>query len=458
MAGAGYKLFTTGSVLTAAEVNTYLQEQTIMVFANAAARTTALASVLSEGMVSYLKDTDVVEIYTGAAWVSLDDPNAIQNSIVDAKGDLVSATADNTPARLAVGSNGDSLVADSAATTGLRWQSSFAAGKNKIINGDFYWNQRAFTSTTANNAYSFDRWQQYNGGTSGTLTVTPQTFTAGTAPVTGYEGKNFVQCVTAAGANTDTYAVYGQKVEDVRTFANQTTTVSFWAKASSGTPKIAIEVVQSFGTGGSPSADVNSAFGTVTLSTSWARYSVTVAVPSISGKTLGTANDSYAGLNLWISAGSNFNTRASSIGLQNATFQIWGVQWEAGSVATAFQTATGTIQGELAACQRYYYKHPTGVNSPITNSAAYSATSAFGVIRFPETMRTAPTLVVTTGTNYYQIVANGGVDNINSFTQDASNTDCSTIYNNTEVAQTAGHAGIFISNNTSAAIAWSAEL
>jgi hypothetical protein len=121
MAGAGYKLFSTGDVLSASDVNTYLQQQTVMVFASAAARTTALASVLAEGMVSYLKDTDLVEIYTGAAWVSLDDPNAIQNSIVDAKGDIISATADNTPARLAVGTNGQTLVADSTASTGLKW-------------------------------------------------------------------------------------------------------------------------------------------------------------------------------------------------------------------------------------------------------------------------------------------------------------------------------------------------
>jgi len=121
MAGAGYKLFSTGDVLSASDVNLYLQQQTVMVFASAAARTTALASVLAEGMVTYLKDTDVVEIYTGAAWVSLDDPNAIQNSIVDAKGDIITATADNTPARLAVGTNGQTLVADSTAATGLKW-------------------------------------------------------------------------------------------------------------------------------------------------------------------------------------------------------------------------------------------------------------------------------------------------------------------------------------------------
>lgn len=82
MAGAGYKLFTTGSVLTAAEVNTYLNEQTVMVFNNAAARTTALSGVVSEGMISYLKDTNAVEVYDGAAWVGVSNV-----------GDITSVTA-----------------------------------------------------------------------------------------------------------------------------------------------------------------------------------------------------------------------------------------------------------------------------------------------------------------------------------------------------------------------------
>jgi hypothetical protein len=77
MAGAGYKLFTTGSVLTAAEVNTYLQQQSIMVFASSAARTTALASVLAEGMFSYLTDTNSTEYYDGAAWQSVSSPGDI---------------------------------------------------------------------------------------------------------------------------------------------------------------------------------------------------------------------------------------------------------------------------------------------------------------------------------------------------------------------------------------------
>jgi hypothetical protein len=54
-------------------------------------------------------------------WVAQDDSNAIQNAIVDAKGDLIGATAADTPARLAVGTNGQVLTADSTAATGLAW-------------------------------------------------------------------------------------------------------------------------------------------------------------------------------------------------------------------------------------------------------------------------------------------------------------------------------------------------
>ena len=69
----------------------------------------------------------------------------------------------------------------------------FLAGKNKIINGDFRINQRNFTSATS--GYCFDRWTIAASG--GTMTVTPQTFTAGAAPVTGYEAQTYAQIVTS---------------------------------------------------------------------------------------------------------------------------------------------------------------------------------------------------------------------------------------------------------------------
>lgn len=69
MAGLGRKTFTAGDVLTASDVQSYLQDQAVMVFAGTAARGTGIASP-SEGMISYLKDTDAIEAYDGANWVT----------------------------------------------------------------------------------------------------------------------------------------------------------------------------------------------------------------------------------------------------------------------------------------------------------------------------------------------------------------------------------------------------
>lgn len=69
-AGLGFKEFTTGDVLTAADANGYLASQVVMVFASAAARTSAIASP-QEGMMSYLKDTNSTEYYSGSAWVAI---------------------------------------------------------------------------------------------------------------------------------------------------------------------------------------------------------------------------------------------------------------------------------------------------------------------------------------------------------------------------------------------------
>jgi hypothetical protein len=77
MAGAGYNLFATGNVLTAAQVNTYLMQQSVMVFASSTARTTALSGVVSEGMVTYLLDTNSLEYYDGAAFQPVSNPGDI---------------------------------------------------------------------------------------------------------------------------------------------------------------------------------------------------------------------------------------------------------------------------------------------------------------------------------------------------------------------------------------------
>jgi hypothetical protein len=356
-----------------------------------------------------------------------------------------------------VGNNGETLVADSSASTGLRWQGDYAAGKNKIINGDFGINQRAFSSVTSTQ-YTFDRLYYVVAGGTGTATASAQTFTPGTAPVAGYESTNYLRIVTTGQTATNTITNAQHYIENVRTFAGQTATFSFWAKADSGTPAISVELTQNYGSGGSPSSQINIVGGNVTLSTSWARYSVTVAVPSISGKTLGTtANTSYLGLRLWVSGGTDFNARLGSLGIQTNTFEIWGLQAEQGSVATAFQTATGTIQGELGACQRYYYLHASGTSKPIGFGFYASASQVNGLLQFPVTMRTAPTLSATSGTGYYN-VDSGAADAINSITLYNSNTTGTSFYNNSEASGTAFRPGVVETANASASIAFSAEL
>ena len=457
-AGLGFKTFTTGEVLTAADTNGYLM-QGVLVFASAAARDAAITSP-QEGQCCYLKDTDAVLTYSGAAWVGFDDSNAIQNTIVDAKGDIVAASGSDTPARLAVGNNGETLVADSSTSTGLRYKEDYAAGKNKIINGDFAINQRAFSSTTTSLVFMFDRWVQFLAN--GTVTYSAQTFTPGTAPVAGYEGKNFIRCVTSGQTLSSAASILIQRIEDVRTLAGQTATISFWAKANTGTPKIAIEFDQDFGTGGSPSTAVKTYAGQATLSTSWQRYSVSVSVPSISGKTIGTTDPGFLALYLWTSAGTDFNARTGSLGIQSNTFDIWGVQVEESSVATAFQTATGTLQGELAACQRYFFLEGFGksVAQRIIGAGGYvAAGDANCVLHFPVTMRTTPTLIIATGaTNYAFSSAGNALDYVSSLTIINSSPTTALLYNATETSGTAGQAAICLVVNNPGSIGFSAEL
>jgi hypothetical protein len=123
-AGLGFIEFTTGDVLTAADANGYLASQVVMVFADAAARTTAITSP-QEGMMSFRKDADALEYYSGAAWVAVDTGT----SPLTTKGDLFTFSTVN--ARLGVGANGQVLTADSTAATGIKWET--AAGGGKVL-------------------------------------------------------------------------------------------------------------------------------------------------------------------------------------------------------------------------------------------------------------------------------------------------------------------------------------
>jgi len=341
------------------------------------------------------------------------------------------------------------------------WNSGYGqAGKNKIINGDFSVNQRNFSSTTTSAEYNFDRWRTiYTGGTS---TTSAQVFTLGAAPVAGYEGKNYYRVAITGQSTTSDFVRMQNQVESVRSFAGQTTTYSFWAKASAGTPKVAIISVQAFGGGGSPSAAVTTEHGTVTLSTSWARYSVSCVIPSISGKTLGTDNADSISVRLLMSAGSAVSGN-QSIGVQNYTFETWGHQWEYGSKATPFQTASGgSLQGELAMCQRYYFRAGSSDSvayAALSNAAfSQSTTLVTAAIALPVPMRVPPTAIDSSNVAFRQ--TSGTVVGMTSVTNDTSqgSTTVATIYGTTSVI-TANLPGFLVKNNNSAGyLGFSAEL
>jgi hypothetical protein len=278
-----------------------------------------------------------------------------------------------------------------------------AAGKNQIINGDFgIWQRGTSFSNPASGAYLADRWGIFHNGSGATRTYSQQTFTPGTAPVAGYEGSYFLRYARTVAGSAATVDRITQKIEDVRIFAGQTVTLSFWAKVDSGTPALTTRLSQNFGTGGSVEANIDVS---VTLSTTWTRYTATFSLASITGKTIGT--NSFLELQL--------RTPVNTI----QTFDFWGVQVEAGSIATPFQTATGTLQGELSACMRYFqtYRGDSTYAFPgFPMVFCNSTTRAFGPIPLPVPLRSVPTVAISNlRIGYDSITITGaGIDQVSN--------------------------------------------
>ena len=126
MAGAGVRVFQPGEVLSSTQVNTYLMDQAVCRFATETARDAAFGGsgqpTLSEGRVCYIDSLNIIQYYSGSSWVGI-SAEAI-TSVIQAKGDLVIGTALTTAGRVAVGTNGYFLTADSSTATGVTWTPS----------------------------------------------------------------------------------------------------------------------------------------------------------------------------------------------------------------------------------------------------------------------------------------------------------------------------------------------
>lgn len=219
--------------------------------------------------------------------------------------------------------------------TSIDWTTittSNTPSKNYLVNGGF--NAWSFaTSQTSSGEGSDNQWYNLHSGSS--KTASRQTFTLGQTDVP-YEPVYFSRTVATTSAGASNYVLKQARIAGVQTLAGQQVTLSFYAKADAA-KSIAVEFVQSFGTGDSPSADVTGIGATQKLlSTSWAQYTVTATLSSVSGKTLGSGGDDYLAVNFWFDAGSSFNARTGSLGQQSGTFDIALVKLETGSTATAF--------------------------------------------------------------------------------------------------------------------------
>jgi hypothetical protein len=380
-------------------------------------------------------------------WVAQDDSNAIQNSIVDAKGDLISATANDTPARLAVGSNGEALVADSSTATGLRYQSAYNG--NGCINGGFDIWQRG-TSFTSQYVYTADRWFRDN--------QPDRTFSRQASGLTDFQYSMRVQRNSGATGTAATGMTTSFETSESIKYQSQIVTLSFYAKAganfSATSSLLPVNVYTGTGTdqrrdfGAGFTGEANPINTSVTLTTSWQRFSVT-----------GTISSTATELAIM------FFFTPTGTASTNDWFEITGVQLELGSVATTFKRAGGTIQGELAACQRYYYRWTTangGSSVAYSNPVfSYSSTQSFGTMQFPVTMRTTPVSVETTGTASNYRVLIGGTATTCSGVPVYDQGNSYTIMMQFPVASglTVGQSGVAGANNVSTAfLGFSAEL
>jgi hypothetical protein len=251
-----------------------------------------------------------------------------------------------------------------------------AGFRNRIINGNFdSWQRGTSFSNPADGAYTADRWVIFYDGSGATRTVSQQIFNPGSTEA-ALGAPFFLRHAQTVAGSGGTYNVVNQRMEGVRTYEGQTVTLSFYARGTSASLTLAkIQLRQNFGVGGSTEVSTILASNVVIAGSTFARYTYTVTLPSITGKTVGTSAFLELIFNLPV----------------NNTFSldIASVQLEPGSVATPFeQRPQGT---ELALCQRYFFRVAA---FPVTRSVNYSTGSVnvYSAYQLPVTMRATPTL------------------------------------------------------------------
>jgi hypothetical protein len=311
--------------------------------------------------------------------------NAIPLSTVTAKGDYIVATGASTVTNLAVGADGTTLVADSSTSTGLRYQP--ARTQQLFLNSAYDVWQRGTTGAgyVSSGGFVADRWQGIRGAAAAGMTMSRQA-----AQNTALPNVQYSMRMQRDSGNTGTQDIrifYSAETADSIPFAGQTITFSYYVRKGAnysggdviGTIYSGTGTDQNLGISGyTGSTAVVAVTRTVgTLTTDWTRVQGTATVAATAtelGLLLYYTPTGTAGANDWI--------------------EITGMQLEVGSIATPFKRNSGTLQGELAACQRYYYRATAGANyESYAVGVGSSTTNVAALFPLKQTMRSAPTAV-----------------------------------------------------------------
>jgi hypothetical protein len=386
---------------------------------------------------------------------------------VGSKGGVV--VSDGTdPSYLAVGANGQVLVADSGVSKGVAWVDPLS-NRNVVINGAMQVAQRGTStaSITTNGYFTADRFEAFLSSL-GTWT---QSLEADAPTGSGLRNSVKMLCTTAAASPASgSFNFFRQKFEgqNLQQFLKGTASakqfaVSFWVKSNvTGTYIAELE------------DDVNartvSASYTISASATWEKK--TIIFPADTTGAFANGNAFALGLNFWLAGGTNFtsgtlattwaadNNANRAVGQTNLAaatnnyWQVTGVQLEAGAVATPFEFED--IGTTLAKCQRYYYLHASGAQD-IGTGFYQTASEVQAHVKFPVTMRIAPSGNTVSGTDYYQILVNNIPDTFNDLVV-FSSTNTALVYQTSNVSGTLGQAGRLTGNNAAARLAFSSEL
>ena len=348
-----------------------------------------------------------------------------------------------------------------------------SAFKNIIINGDMSLAQRTTSkaSLTGSSYETVDRFKQEM--TSGGTWTQSQSTDVPTGQ--GFAKSLKMDCTTANGSLSSnsnliiTQKIEGQNLQYIKkgTSSAESLTASFWVKSNkTGTYISRIRDADN-------SRSISKSY-TISSANTWEKKTITFA-----GDTTGALNnDNGTSLQLYFyllagtdytsgtlatswEANTNANIAVGQVNLADSTSNEWyitGVQLEAGTSASEFEFLP--VDVNLGRCQRYYYVHADGAssNKRVFNGGAYNGSLLDGTVFFPTTMRTNPSMDVVSGTNYYTAYGNGGNDAVNDFNIQESNINSAGVRNDNTFSGNQGDAYFVITTNSSAKLAFSAEL